>query len=193
MVSVTSPSSLNCCLMTTSTAMIHNYGELSRAVSWDVASRYATTTLGARIWRITFNDVVGDVPLLETCCDASEGAPRSSAGGQGRHSKAREIHKGTGQTMEGHIRLVLDGNATSWASIGRDASEFAANLEAALWNLTNTTGPYGAASVRPMPNNTNKERRVAISFHTWRKEPWRRPDTLIVERRLKARPPQLSK
>ena len=65
--------------------------------------------------------------------------------------------------MEGHVRLVLDGNATGWASIGADAAELAANLEAALWNLTNTTGPYGAASVRPMPNMTNKERRVAIS------------------------------
>ena len=90
---------------------------------------------------------------------------------------------GTG-VMEGHIRLVLDGNATAWASIGADASEFAANLEASIWNLTNTTGPYGAATVRPMPNATNKERRVAISFHRWRGEPWRQPRSLIVERRL---------
>ena len=55
--------------------LIHNYGELSRAVSWDVASRYATTTLGARIWRITFNDVVGDVPLLERAATRVKRAP----------------------------------------------------------------------------------------------------------------------
>ena len=77
--------------------------------------------------------MVGDVPLLETCCDASEeGATIKARAGRDATVKAREIHKGTGQTMEGHIRLVLDGNATSWASIGADASEMAANLEASL-------------------------------------------------------------
>ena len=72
---------------------IHNYGELSQAVSWDVASRYATTTLGARIWRITFHDVVGDVPLLETCCDASEeGATLLARAGRDATVRAREVH-----------------------------------------------------------------------------------------------------
>ena len=93
MVSVMSRSSLSCSLMTTSPS-IHNYGELSQAVNWPVASRYATTTLGARTWRITFNDVVGDVPLLETCCDASaEGATIKARAGRDATVKAREIHR----------------------------------------------------------------------------------------------------
>ena len=50
---------------------------------------------------------------------AEEGATIRARAGRGATVKAREIHKGTGQTMEGHIRLVLDGNATAWASIGK--------------------------------------------------------------------------
>ena len=81
---MTSRSSPSCCPTTTSTVLIHDYGELSQAVSWDVASRYATTTLGARTWRITFNDVVGDVPLLENVLRCGlKRAPRSERGRAG--------------------------------------------------------------------------------------------------------------
>ena len=151
-----------------------------------VASRYATTTLGARIWRITFNDVVGDVPLLETCCDASEeGATIQARAGRDATVKAREV-------SQGHW---TDNGGPHQTSAGRQRDELGVDrsrrlgicgqLGSGALEPDERDGAPMAASVRPMPNNTNKERRVAISFHTWRKEPWRRPDTLIVERRLK--------
>ena len=120
--------------------------------------------------------MVGDVPLLETCCDArEEGATIKARAGRDAIVKAGEIHKGTGSD-NGGPRQTSAGRQRD--ELGVDRSRRSRNLrptEASIWNLTNTTGPYGAASVRPMPNNTNKERRVAISFHTWRKEPWRQP------------------
>ena len=167
--------------------LVTDYGDLSSAASWAVAARYATTTLGARRWRVTFHDIVGDVPLLQTCCDASQtGATLFARAGRDAVVRAREVRRGTGSILTGRIRLVLDGNATSWVDVGQDASEFAANLEGALWNLTNASRAtsYGSASVRPMSNATNKMRRVAVSFHRWRSDPWRRPDALTVERRL---------